>query len=59
MTFSPYIGYHKCNLLCICNVNTTMKAGYQKNDIRWYPDTRQSDVGKTNCVQNNDSAQLW
>ena len=23
MTFSPYIGYHKCNLLCICNVNTT------------------------------------
>ena len=33
MTFSPYIGYHKCNLLCICNLNTTIK-GHLPGNVR-------------------------
>ena len=33
--------------------NVYCVTGYQKSGIRWYPNTRQSDVGKTNYVQNN------
>ena len=31
--------------------NNHRQPGYQKTGIRWYPDTRQSDVDKTNSVQ--------
>ena len=30
---TPYIGYHKCNLLCTCNVNTTIK-GHLAGSVR-------------------------
>ena len=33
INFTPDIGYHKCNLLCTCNVNTTIK-GHLAGSVR-------------------------